>query len=428
MSSNKSLALAICLTVTGCAQTPQNEADGGHWWSFGGDKAASKEAAPAPAPEQPATAEAAPAAPAGKPAVAAKGAPAPAGKTTASAKQAAPAAKAAVPAKTPAGKPAAPAAEPAPAPVATAPAPAPEAENASAKSEGGNWWWPFSSSKDADKPVAEAKKAEPAPAPAVAKAADAENPWWWPFGKSQPKPLSKVNVADIPMPDPKITQAWLDDYEPRLREAVKDSKLQVERRENVLVVTALVDASFNPDRPAMLLPVTLGPFTRVAKAVEGDPKTAVLILGHADATGPTLANQKLSRDRAQSVAAIFSLSGLKQDRLMLRGMGAVMPRAANDSPQGRSLNRRVEIMLTQRSTLLGLLSKYNQPTPSETEMVAIQDAKPPVPAPASKKAATAAKKSSAAKKPAAKPAAKKAPAKKTVAAAKNPTATAQAKN
>ncbi|MCU7649575.1 OmpA family protein [Pseudomonas piscis] len=428
MSSNKSLALAICLTVTGCAQTPQNEADGGHWWSFGGDKAASKEAAPAPAAEQPATAEAAPIAPAGKPAVAAKDAPAVAGKNTASAKQAAPAAKAAAPAKTPAGKPAVPAVEPAPAPIAAASAPAPEAEKASAKAEGGNWWWPFSSSKDADKPVAEAKKAEAAPAPVVAKAADAENPWWWPFGKSQPKPLSKVNVADIPMPDPKITQAWLDDYEPRLREAVKDSKLQVERRENVLVVTALVDASFNPDRPAMLLPVTLGPFTRVAKAVEGDPKTAVLILGHADATGPTLANQKLSRDRAQSVAAIFSLSGLKQDRLMLRGMGAVMPRAANDSPQGRSLNRRVEIMLTQRSTLLGLLSKYNQPTPSETEMVAIQDAKPPVPAPAGKKAAAPAKKSTAAKKPAAKPAAKKAPAKKTVAAAKNPTATAQAKN
>ncbi|ROM01117.1 hypothetical protein BK640_18850, partial [Pseudomonas protegens] len=278
--------------------------------------------------------------------------------------------------------------------------------------------------ESADKPVAETKKAEPTPAPEVAKAADSETHWWWPFAKSQPKPLSKVNVADIPMPDPKITQAWLDDYEPRLREAVKDSKLQVERRENVLVVTALVDASFNPDRPAMLLPVTLGPFTRVAKAVEGDPKTAVLILGHADATGPTLANQKLSRDRAQSVAAIFSLSGLKQDRLMLRGMGAVMPRAANDSPQGRSLNRRVEIMLTQRSTMLGLLSKYNQPTPSETEMVAVQDAKPPVPAASGKKAAAPAKKSTVAKKPAA----KKAPAKKAAAPAKKTTATAQAKN
>lgn len=414
MSSNKSLALAICLTVTGCAQTPQNEADGGHWWSFGSDKSSSNQAPQAA--EKPAAAEAAPAAPAGKPAVAAKAAaPAPAAKATASAKPAAPAGKAAA-----AAKPAVAAAEPAPAPAPVAAAPAAHA----AKAESSSWWWPFSSKDSADKPVAEAKKAEPAPAPAVAKAADSETHWWWPFAKSEPKPLSKVNVADVPMPDPKITQAWLDDYEPRLREAVKDSKLQVERRENVLVVTALVDASFNPDRPAMLLPVTLGPFTRVAKAVEGDPKTAVLILGHADATGPTLANQKLSRDRAQSVAAIFSLSGLKQDRLMLRGMGAVMPRAANDSPQGRSLNRRVEIMLTQRSTLLGLLSKYNQPTPSETEMVAVQDAKPPVPAATGKKAAAPAKKSTVAKKPAA----KKAPAKKAAAPAKKVASTAQANN
>lgn len=413
MSSNKSLALAICLTVTGCAQTPQNEADGGHWWSFGSDKSSSNQAPQAA--EKPAAAEAAPAAPAGKPAVAAKAAaPAPAAKATASAKPAAPAGKAAA-----AAKPAVAAAEPAPAPAPVAAAAAPAAP--AAKAESSSWWWPFSSKDSADKPVAEAKKAEPAPAPAVAKAADSETHWWWPFAKSEPKPLSKVNVADVPMPDPKITQAWLDDYEPRLREAVKDSKLQVERRENVLVVTALVDASFNPDRPAMLLPVTLGPFTRVAKAVEGDPKTAVLILGHADATGPTLANQKLSRDRAQSVAAIFSLSGLKQDRLMLRGMGAVMPRAANDSPQGRSLNRRVEIMLTQRSTLLGLLSKYNQPTPSETEMVAVQDAKPPVPAATGKKAAAPAKKSTVAKKPAA----KKAPAKKAAAPAKK---VAQANN
>ncbi|MCE4053412.1 OmpA family protein [Pseudomonas sp. Au-Pse12] len=423
MSSNKSLALAICLTVTGCAQTPQNEADGGHWWSFGSDKASSKETAPAP--EKPATTQAAPAAPAAsasKPAVAAKNTAPAAGKTSASAKQAAPAAKPAAgakPAPVAAAEPA-----PAPAPVAAAAPAAP-----AAKAESSSWWWPFSSKDSADKPVAEAKKAEPAPAPApaVAAAADSETHWWWPFPKSQPKPLSKVNVADIPMPDPKITQAWLDDYEPRLREAVKDSKLQLERRENVLVVTALVDASFNPDRPAMLLPVTLGPFTRVAKAVEGDPKTAVLILGHADATGPSLANQKLSRDRAQSVAAIFSLSGLKQDRLMLRGMGGVMPRAANDSPQGRSLNRRVEIMLTPRSTMLGLLSKYNQPTPSESEMVAVQDAKPPVPAAASKagkKAAAPAKKSTVAKKPAA----KKAPAKKAAAPSKTATATAQVKN
>jgi outer membrane protein OmpA-like peptidoglycan-associated protein len=44
----------------------------------------------------------------------------------------------------------------------------------------------------------------------------------------------------------------------------------------------------------MLLPVTLGPFTRVAKILEVDSKTAVLVLGHSD-TGAAPANVKLSQ-------------------------------------------------------------------------------------------------------------------------------------
>ena len=36
MSSNKTLALALCFAITGCAQTPQNDAEGGSgWWPFG---------------------------------------------------------------------------------------------------------------------------------------------------------------------------------------------------------------------------------------------------------------------------------------------------------------------------------------------------------------------------------------------------------
>jgi len=357
------LALALCLTITGCAQTPQNDAEGGHWWSFGSDKATTKDAVTQTDAK-------------------------PDAKPAAGAKPAAPVAAAA-------------------APVASAPAPA-------AKAETGSSWWPFSS-KSADEKAADAKAdlkadlkaATPAPdaAPAVAKT-DSETHWWWPF-ESKPKPLAKVDVTNVPMPDPKITQTWLDDYEPRLRAAIKDSNLQLERRDNVLVVIAPVDGSYNPKRPAMLLPVTLGPFTRVAKAVEADPKTAVLVLGHVDATGTAPASQALTKERAQSIASIFSLSGLKQDRLMLRGMGDLMPRAANDSTQGRALNRRMEIMFTQRTTMLALLSKYQSgKTPPVAEMVAVQNV--PAPAPAAK---TPAKKAPAAKKAAAKPAAKKAPAK-----------------
>ncbi len=178
--------------------------------------------------------------------------------------------------------------------------------------------------------------------------------WWWPFGKSE-------KAAEAPEIDQKVTQAWLDEYEPKLRESLKGTKFEVERRDNVLAITAPVDGSFNPDRPNMLLPSTLGSFTAVAKMLEADPKTAVLVLGHADSTGKLEANRKLSEDRAKAVAAIFRLSGLQRDRLLLKGVGPDMPRAANDSAEGRALNRRVELLLTPQATLVALLAHYNQP-------------------------------------------------------------------
>lgn len=199
-----------------------------------------------------------------------------------------------------------------------------------------------------------------AEAPARPEKAAAASHWWWPFGAEAKAQAPKVAKVDV-----KATQAWLDQYEPRLRESLKGSKLEVERRENVLVVTLPVDPSFNPDRPSMLLPVTLGPITKVAKLVEGDTKTGVLVLGHADASGKDDANRKLSQERAQAVAAIFRLSGLQRDRLSLKGLGSDMPRAANDSQQGRALNRRVEMLLTPQDTLVALIAQHSKPARPE---------------------------------------------------------------
>ena len=125
---------------------------------------------------------------------------------------------------------------------------------------------------------------------------------------------------------PKVDYAWLDEYEPKLRDALVDSRFEVERRDNVLVVTAPVDSSFNPDRPGMLLPVTLGPITRVAKLVEKD-EDGGRHPRHADSTGADDVNRTISRERASAVAAIFRLSGFKHDRLRIRGLGSDMPRA-----------------------------------------------------------------------------------------------------
>ena len=374
MSSNKTLALALCLAITGCAQTPQNDAEGGHkWWQLGSSDQAST----------------------------------PADKNV-----------------TAAAKPADAKATPPVAKTAAAPAPA----GAAAKDSGSSWW-PFGSdTAKKDTPVEKEKVAVVA---APAAAASSKN-WWWPFG-SDAKDSKAAPVGVIPMPDPKITQAWLDEYEPRLRVAIKDTNLQLERRENLLIIVAAADSSFKATRPDLLMPSMLGPFTRVAKVVEGDPKTAVLVLGHADSSGAMAANTRLSLDRAKSVAAIFRMSGLQGNRLTLRGMGSVMPRAANDSNEGRALNRRVEILMTPQATMVALVSKYSQPALTPAELVAVQPAV--APSVAKKNAAAPAKKGVVAKKAApAKKAAKPAPAKKPVvakakaAADKKVAANDQAKN
>ena len=380
MSSNKTLALALCLAITGCAQTPQNDAAGGHkWWQMGSSDQPSA-AADKSAAAKPADTKVTP----------------PVAKTAAAP---------------------APAATPASAPVAAA-------------KDSGSSWWPFGS--DSAKKAAPAEKEKVVVAAVVAPAAAAApaKNWWWPFG-SDAKDKKATPVGVIPMPDPKITQAWLDEYEPRLRIAIKDTNLQLERRENLLVIVALADSSFKATRPDLLMPSMLGPFTRVAKVVEGDPKTAVLVLGHADSTGAMAANTRLSLDRAKSVAAIFRMSGLQGNRLTLRGMGSVMPRAANDSNERRALNRRVEILMTPQATMVALVSKYSQPALSPAELLAVQPAV--APSAIKKSAAAPAKKAVVAKKAApAKKAAKPAPAKKPVvakaAADKKVAANEQSKN
>jgi outer membrane protein OmpA-like peptidoglycan-associated protein len=307
-------------------------------------------------------------------------------------------------------------------------------------------WWPFGEPSGKEAPAKEVAKdngVEQAVQDRVAKAdaasdakAGSEGRWWWPFGNSDksaaetnPKGAPASAIAAAAKVDPAVTQAWMDAYEPKLREAIRGSKFELQRGESMFVVTAPVDGSFNPDRPAMLLPVSLGPITNVAKALEGDTKTSVLILGHADSSGAADLNKKVSLERAQSIAAIFRLSGLQRNRLSLRGMGAVVPRAANDSPAGRALNRRVEMLVTPDSGMATLMAKYDQPTPVAAALVALQDVKalPDVP-----KAAPAApaKKTASAKKASSKPATaakkKAAPVKKV--AAKKPVADQQAKN
>ena len=70
------------------------------------------------------------------------------------------------------------------------------------------------------------------------------------------------------------------------------------------------------------------------------------VIGNSDSTGSLEHNQRLSERRADSVARYLKRQQVQGQRILTRGMGPVSPIASNDTPEGRSLNRRVEIVLT----------------------------------------------------------------------------------
>jgi outer membrane protein OmpA-like peptidoglycan-associated protein len=69
--------------------------------------------------------------------------------------------------------------------------------------------------------------------------------------------------------------------------------------------------------------------------------------GHTDSIGSQDYNQKLSEDRAQSVSSYLLKAGIASDRILaVRGFGKLRPVTTNDTPEGRQMNRRVEIVIT----------------------------------------------------------------------------------
>jgi outer membrane protein OmpA-like peptidoglycan-associated protein len=79
------------------------------------------------------------------------------------------------------------------------------------------------------------------------------------------------------------------------------------------------------------------------------------IAGYASKTGTKAANQQLSEDRAEAVANYLRNNGNIPMRRIVApaGYGATHPDAANTDPQGRELNRRVDVKLIVNKGLQG---------------------------------------------------------------------------
>ena len=138
----------------------------------------------------------------------------------------------------------------------------------------------------------------------------------------------------------------MDQQIKELDEATEGTGVDVSKTpdgESILV--NLPDVTFATDS-ATISPSFRAALDKVAESLLKYPDSLVDVMGHTDSSGSDSYNLDLSRRRAESVKGYLVMRGVGGARVATIGYGEQYPRADNATPEGRALNRRVEIRIT----------------------------------------------------------------------------------
>lgn len=135
---------------------------------------------------------------------------------------------------------------------------------------------------------------------------------------------------------------YMDKQAEELRKDLEGAK--VERIGEGIKITFDSGILFNFDS-SELTPTSRANIADLAKTLNKYNDTDILIQGHTDSRGPEDYNQKLSEERAESVARYLTDLNVAQTRITTVGYGETMPVADNSTAEGRALNRRVEVAI-----------------------------------------------------------------------------------
>lgn len=85
---------------------------------------------------------------------------------------------------------------------------------------------------------------------------------------------------------------------------------------------------------------------QVADKLKACPNARVTVNGYTDNNGSEAMNIPLSTQRATTVADYLVANGVARDHVTAKGVGSVNPIASNDTAEGRTKNRRVELVVS----------------------------------------------------------------------------------
>ena len=140
-----------------------------------------------------------------------------------------------------------------------------------------------------------------------------------------------------------VIGATLDRQAADLQASVSN-QTRVVNNGNSLTVTMPQDILFATNSAA-LRPDLLRDLDALATNLLNYPDSTIEIVGHTDNTGTAALNQDLSQRRAGAVADKLRAAGVPSRRIVAIGRGEDFPVASNLTPEGRALNRRVEMVI-----------------------------------------------------------------------------------
>jgi outer membrane protein OmpA-like peptidoglycan-associated protein len=137
---------------------------------------------------------------------------------------------------------------------------------------------------------------------------------------------------------------YMDRQEAKLRAQLQGTGVSVTRSGDNIILNMPGNVTFQTNS-ADINAAFYQVLNSVALVLKEFDKTVVDVAGHADSTGDEAKNMELSQRRASSVGSYLAAQGVNSQRLITVGYGETRPIASNDTPEGRSQNRRVEITL-----------------------------------------------------------------------------------
>lgn len=162
-----------------------------------------------------------------------------------------------------------------------------------------------------------------------------------------PQPLPHASAAAKPVVVTEKQMAMMEDMAQTLGELVAAGDISMTtRQEGVLL--EIKDSALFASGTAQYAGQASGILTKVSEILEKG-NNLVIVEGHTDSipiqTAQFPSNWELSSARAASVVRALQEHGIVSSRLTASGLAETKPKTTNETPEGRSVNRRVSLLV-----------------------------------------------------------------------------------